>query len=282
MKKILTITLLALFAVSASHAQYKVDKGDNRVLVTGKDGEQIVKISPDSHKKDRFSVEILGMQIQFKGDEYNYTGDAPVITKPRYNRGHIAFFEVGFNGIGDVDYYMYADPADHGFVKTGYRWQNFQIAGTLAKFSMDLDRWGSTSFATAIQISIDDYVFDNNISLQKEGGMMIPVRSATPYKKSKLFTYSVRIPLMIETNFPKGFFMSWGVYFSMVANSNTKVKSPVERVYEPYINPLQAGIAAKVGWRDIYFYVYSSATNLFKDGMGPMFKYATMGIGIDF
>lgn len=281
MKKIFIIMVMApvLFMLSGTDCfgQYKVNTVGEGFMVTGKDGSEIINISA-APQKNRFSVEVLGMQVQFRDD-----GQAPaksVISKPRIDRGHFAFLEFGVHVLNDVDYYMY-DEKDAGFMKKS-DWKSFQWAFTFAKLSTDLDRSGTVSLAMALQWVFDDFVMDNNISLQKSGGMMVPVRADKPYDKSKLFVQSLRIPVVMELNFEHDLFISFGAYVSMVTNSNTKVKKPVERVENPYINPFQAGIMLKIGWRNYYFYGNSNITNLFKDGRGPMLTYFSYGIGVDF
>lgn len=276
MKKLLAVVLI-LAAAFPAFAQYTVDAGQDRIVIQGKDGQQVVNISSSPHGRERLSVEVLGMQVGFQsGDKGEYK---TVIGRPRLNRGHLAFLEIGWNQMVDVDYYLY-DEADHGFMKND--WRSLQFGLTLAKMSFDLDRSGTTSFTIGWQGVWNTYQMSKYAALEKRGGIAYPVWSDTAHKSSRIFTLSLRVPFQFEINDgDSGWFWACGGYFG-VAGGNAITKSPTRNVTNPYINPFEFGISLRMGWRGYYIYALGQYTNLFMNNRGPMFFTNTFGIGIDF
>lgn len=272
---------MALIAVSALHAQYKVDTGDNKIVVTGKDGQQIINVAGEL-KTDRLSVEVLGMKLQLRNSDREEEA-RPAISKARLDRGHLAFLEIGYNYTMNHDYY-YLDmigAENYGFMERK-DWRSLQVAVALTKISFDLDRSGSSSLLLGIQAVFNSYMLPDNIMLEKKNGMIIPVKMDEKFKKSYMYNLGFRFPIMFEVNAQYGLFVSWGAYIDVLTGNAAITRKPNTEMTSHYLNPVQAGVSMKIGWRGYYVYMNGSVTNLFKDGRGPMFNSATIGIGVDF
>jgi len=275
MKKIFITALLALVTASASHAQYNVDAGDNRVLVTGKDGEQIVRIVPE--QKDNISLEVLGFKIKLgtgeeKADE--------IKIKPHKRRyGNLGFIEIGTNEIRYADYSMYPE-GNGGYFKT-YSWQSWNFTVTVMNLSFKLNPSGSLAFTTGIQSTFSTFGLDKHFALTEQNGMVTPVRSEEPYKTSMISLGGFRFPLYLDVNLSNGLYASFGINMDFMGG-DAIVRKPREISCRPYFNNFQVSMGMKVGWRNVHIYMNIPMLDMFKSGRGPIVNYNSIGVGFDF
>mgnify|MGYP004583738563 CR=1 FL=1 len=275
MKKILITVLLALVAVSASHAQYKVDTGDNKIVVTGKDGEQIINIVPG--EKNNISLEVLGFKVKLGSEEQK----AKEIQRRQHKRiyGNLGFIELGFNEIRYADYSMYPEGSG-GYFKT-YSWQSWNFTMTIMNLSFKLNNSGSLAFTTGLQCTFNTFGLDRHFALTEQNGMVTPVRSDEPYKSSIIYQGGFRLPLYIDTNLSNGLYTSIGINLDFMGGDAT-VRKPREVSCRPYFNNMQVSLGMKVGWRNVHIYMNIPMLDLFKNGRGPIVNYNSIGLGFDF
>ncbi len=186
--------------------------------------------------------------------------------------------EMGFNELLMLDYSAY--PAnEQGFMELN-NGRSMQVALNIFKVAAALNRAQTLGVSSSLGIVWNDYVFMNDITLERRDGMVHPVAIASTYKKTKLNTFALRIPLLLDLNFGKNFFLSAGFYGDLVLGSHTKIKFPKEKARNPYVNVFQAGGTVRGGYGNFYVYGNYSATNLFKGGKGPGAQPLTIGLGL--
>lgn len=306
MKKNFTLSLFLLSSMLiCSFAQsYNRDFAFSSKAVTSKQsaislqnetGNQVLDVSPDP-QSGGLSISVAGYQFVISGKKEQskpkadqFESDQPEsdqkekhstrikIKKPKYE-GHLSTMEMGFNELTMLDYSAY--PAnEQGFMELN-NGRSMQVALNLFKVAGALNRAQTLGVSSSLGIVWNDYVFMNDITLERRDGMVHPVDIASTYKKTKLNTFALRIPLLLDLNFGKNFFLSAGFYGDLVLGSHTKIKFPKEKARNPYINVFQAGGTVRGGYGNFYIYGNYSATNLFKGGKGPGAQPITIGLGL--
>lgn len=303
MKKILTLSLILLsFITIDSFAQnlyggsailYEEanleEAGGNQSAISFQDetGNQVLDVSPDP-ESGGLSITVGGYQLVLSGkkdqsklktpDEEKKYSSRIKIKKPKYD-GHLSTMEMGFNELLMLDYSAY--PAnEQGFMELN-NGRSMQVALNIFKVAAALNRAQTRGVSSSLGIVWNDYVFMNDITLKRGiDGMVHPEAIASTYKKTKLNTFALRIPLLLDLNFGKNFFLSAGFYGDLVLGSHTKIKFPKEKDRNPYVNVFQAGGTVRGGYGNFYIYGNYSATNLFKGGKGPGAQPLTIGLGL--
>ncbi|OWY20741.1 hypothetical protein C7N43_08140 [Sphingobacteriales bacterium UPWRP_1] len=135
-----------------------------------------------------------------------------------------------------------------------------------------------------------NYSFENPITLLKNSNPLeVTIDNAIDYKKNKLVTTALNIPLMLnfETN-PrrpgKSFRLSAGVYGGLLIGSHTRQKSEElgnNKERDDYnLNKLRYGFVGQIGVGPINFYANYSPQSLFRDGRGPDLQPFNVGLSI--
>lgn len=297
MKKNLTLSLFLLSSmlISSFAQTYSSDFAYSSKAVTSKQsaisfqdetGNQVLDVSPDP-QSGGLSITVGGYQLVLSGKKDHSKIKTPgegkkqssriTIKKSKYD-GHLSTLEMGFNELTMLDYSAY--PAnEQGFMELN-NGRSMQVALNLFKVAGALNRAQTLGVSSSLGIVWNDYVFMNDITLERRDGMVHPVAIANTYKKTKLNTFALRIPLLLDLNFGKKFFLSAGFYGDLVLGSHTKIKFPKEKARNPYINVFQAGGTVRGGYGNFYVYGNYSATNLFKGGKGPGAQPLTIGLGL--
>ncbi len=278
------LALLPVFcAVTEAKGQYVVTR--EAVVVENSRGDKVVDIS--SVDSDRMTVQVAGIKVVL-GPE-SRTPPVPAATSPavavpaapkdkRMARpGHIGFMEVGINMLPAPDYSGYGD---RSFLDLRHA-ASLQWAFSIPGISFKLDREGWLSISTGLQLIWNNYVFTNPVTLAKEDGRVVPVAVDNP-KKTKISSFGLQIPVLLELNLPNRVFVAGGLYVGANLGTNTKVKFPKEKMRDPYMNPFYAGLTGRVGYGSFYVYANYGLSRLFQKDKGPAVSPLTIGIGIGF
>lgn len=186
------------------------------------------------------------------------------------------------NTFPSVDYSLYADGETVNNFMDIKPIRSLQWSFALADFAVRLDRTGYLSLSSGIQMLWNDYTFSNDITLDKVGGIIVPRAIDSSYKKSKLTTWGFQIPVLLEINLPGRIFLAGGLYGGVNVSTNTKIKSPKEKMRDPYLNTFYAGWTARVGYDRFFVYGNCALTQMFVDDKGPEIYPLTIGIGFAF
>jgi len=294
MKKFtLFIILLAItFAgtVSAS-AQYVVKKETTQVVVDNPDGTSVVSICTTSPQDDKVTIRVAGMEIVLGNNSGSVTSASAKKTVQKTRRTSVAFggsyqafLEVGVNMLPSPDYSLYSGmnlgvPSDFMMLNN---MKSLQWALSITDMALYLNRSRTIALSMGLQAVFDDYTFSEQLTLVKEGGMLIPEMIDNKYKKSKLTTFSLKVPVLFHIGSGRSFNLSAGVYGGVVLAAHTKIKKPVERMYDPYVSPFYYGVTARLGYKDYYVYANYGLSEMFKKDRGPVVAPITIGLGIGF
>ena len=225
---------------------------------------------------DDFTVTGGGYEFCF-GDRRKASDKRP---SRKRNNGHMPMLEAGFNMLPSPGYKSYPTGTPDFMDLNNAR--SFQVALNLLDVAVPFNKAGTLGLSAALGIVWDDYVFSDDIRLVKSGGRLEPLPLDPSYKKSKLNTFAIRIPVMLDWSLPRGFYVSAGVYGSALMGSHTKIKFPKEKMRNPYTRPFEAGIIARVGYRWVGVYCRRAVTSLFKADRGPKVYPTTVGLCFDF
>gem|GEM_PF-274043 len=293
-----TATAAAAAATTASSDKVTIEaappgSADSVMVVTGKDGEKILSLGKG--KGHDLSLNIVGFELGLGpkqspwADLRDDLADSWSGKNKKGYRGRMGYFEFGFNGLTPPDYRAYADD-EKGFldlrtVKSTYV-ALYPLHSSTTFWFVRNKRFG---MSTALGVAWRDYVFNNDITLVSQSGMVRPAPVPPGTRKSKLSTFSLVIPWSLEYSFSNNMFVSAGAYLEYPLVSHTKYRSSSVSVRSRgsyFISPGQAGITARVGVGCIYLFGNYSWVDkkgrggLFKNGRGPGTAVYTFGLGI--
>lgn len=197
------------------------------------------------------------------------------------NINHIAAFEIGVNTLVGTDYSMYSKDEANQLMFTNKKAVNFTF--NVGSFNVPLNPRRTLVLSGAFGFTYDNYTFAENYTMEYRDGMMRPVALDGNIKKSKMVTTYFHVPVMIDLNLGKSFFISAGVNLDVLIGSHLKYKFPKTTIDDTItLNPVQFGITGRVGWKRFYGFVNYSFIDMYKKGSGPGGKRLSAGAGIWF
>ena len=197
------------------------------------------------------------------------------------NINHIAAFEIGVNTLVGTDYSMYSKDEANQLMFTNKKAVNFTF--NVGSFNVPLNPRRTLVLSGAFGFTYDNYTFADNYTMEYRDGMMHPVALDGNIKKSKMVTTYFHVPVMIDLNLGKSFFISAGVNLDVLIGSHLKYKFPKTTIDDTItLNPVQFGITGRVGWKRFYGFVNYSFIDMYKKGSGPGGKRLSAGAGIWF
>lgn len=273
MKRFLTtLILLALCLPAVAQQTIALDKsGENNVVA--QDG--------------KLSVNIAGMSISLGGEADNQTEeetkkgkvklDFAGIGRGSYN--HLALFEIGTNFVINTDFSNCSQPVQQALDFSTRKAVNVNIN------LMTMNIVGPKrilGFSLGFGFAMENYTFDNNVSLKYDNGFeILPLEQSVT--KSKLAINYIHIPMLMDINIGRGVFFSAGAVLDVLMSSQLSYKKPKTKLEDRLpLNPLQVGVTARVGWRRVYGYVNYSLLNMYKPSIGVEAYRMSAGVGIWF
>lgn len=197
------------------------------------------------------------------------------------NINHIAAFEIGVNTLVGTDYSMYSKYEANQLMFTNKKAVNFTF--NVGSFNVPLNPRRTLVLSGAFGFTYDNYTFADNYTMEYRDGMMRPVALDGNIKKSKMVTTYFHVPVMIDLNLGKSFFISAGVNLDVLIGSHLKYKFPKTTIDDTItLNPVQFGITGRVGWKRFYGFVNYSFIDMYKKDSGPGGKRLSAGAGIWF
>ena len=181
---------------------------------------------------------------------------------------------------------------DHGFsmpdtakLLTLDEARSYEISLNLLQVGLPLYRQ-NLGIVTGLGITWNSYRFDNsNTRLDNSQNTIQYFEDTTRnWKKSKLSTFKVTVPVLFEARQHSGFWFQAGVYGSVKLGSKNKMKATnrykmVERE-SFHINPFQYGVMARMGYENFGIYSMYNLSSLFKKDEGT--EIYTLSIGLTF
>jgi len=158
-----------------------------------------------------------------------------------------------------------------------------------AKTKFNLIR-GKVNLITAISLASNRYAFRKDlVMVPDQETATVYVDSLNDYRKSKLMTNYLQIPLLlnIQTNPDKqsrNFSISAGGYAGLLIGSSTKRKGDsigkIRQRDDFNLNQMRYGVTGRIGYGGLELFCNYSLTNLFADGEGPEMTPVTFGVSL--
>lgn len=241
-----------------------------------------IQAGPDS--RNELSIRVAGFDLLLGKDDEHLDRFENRRHRPRSNYGgRIGTLELGFNGFDSwtkTDYSMY--PADeHGFMDLNMG-RSFHITVNIFTFSTSFTRNNVLGLTMGIGLTSNDFTFETPARYEKTDGMIHPIAPDHGLKKAKLHTLALHIPIAIEINPTRSFFISAGAYADLLLKSHLKSKFPKEKLHSPYTNFVQAGVTVRLGFENVYIFGNYALSALFREGKGPAITPYSLGLGFGF
>lgn len=264
-------------------------------------------ISTNNHKYNTNSVEINGKVIEIAnnhGDTVVIRIGDEIIRFPRNNHrekriekrdkrkqsfhGHYAGINFGKPLFTNTDYSMYADPNNEFMDLNSKNSIEFNINFAQKEFAFNKAK--TIGLVTGLGASWGNYHFEEDITIDKLNGMIIPV-DLTGYsniKKTKLTTLYLDVPLVFEFQLRERgkkapLYIAAGGIGGVKLGSHTKIKHKGGKDKDHggfYISPFRYGATVRVGYENLYIYANYYANDFFESNKGPILNQYTIGIGL--
>jgi len=130
------------------------------------------------------------------------------------------------------------------------------------------------------------YKFANDFKLNADEIPLALTASDEPFKRSKLKTSFLEVPVMFTLTPSKrqGIYLSGGWYAGVLLNSKQKIKTEEGqkiKIKDDFnLNKFRYGLIGRVGLGPIAFYGQIALNDLFKKGQGPELTPINIGVSI--
>jgi Outer membrane protein beta-barrel domain len=249
-----------------------IDQPDSTTIRVGDKEIRIVEKNDDT-----------AIRIQDIDDDDNF------VTK-RF-RGHWAGFEWGINNFLDNANTLSRE-TDAWFMdlNTGRSWA---ININFAQYSLGFGT-SHVGLLTGLGLEFSNYFFDNDNTIHELNDFIIADSLDGNVSKSKLTTTFLRVPLILEVQFPntiraKRVFLSAGIVAGLKLGSHTKVvykddggKNKDKNRDDFNINPFRYGLTARLGFGNVSLFGDYYFTPLFVDEKGPELHPFSVGLSFNF
>ncbi len=270
------------------------ENGDSTIVKLGEKGILQVIEQPDST-----SIRVGDKEIRIveRNDDTDFifsdveeNNDHEKIVNKKF-RGHWAGIEWGVNNFMDNS---------NSLSREGENW--FMDLNTGRSWALNLNFFQySLGFGTShiglltgLGLEYNNYFFDNDVTIIEMNDMVVVDSLDGNIAKTKLTTTFLRIPLILEFQFPntirsKRVFVSAGIVAGLKLGSHTKVvykddngKNKDKNNDDFNINPFRYGLTARLGFGNMcVFGDYYITTEFIKD-KGPELHPFTIGLALNF
>ncbi len=270
-----------------------IEDGDTTVVKVGDKG--VIQVADH---RDSTSIKVGDKEIRIVKREEDqepeinvYDLDEDKKVKNKRFRGHWAGFGMGLNNFLDDDMTLSREGEDIFMdLNTGRSWA---VDLNFAQFSLG---FGTThaGLVTGLGLEYNNYFFDRNNSIVEVNDMVVVDSLLGDVGKSKLTTLFLRVPLLLEFQFPntvraKRVFISAGVVGGLKLGSHTKVvykeengKNKDKNNDDFNINPFRYGVTACIGYGTAYLFADYYLTPMFVTDKGPELHPFTIGLACTF
>ena len=193
---------------------------------------------------------------------------------------HLSLMEFGFCQIVGTDYGAYA-AEDRGFMDLN-NGKSIHVAFNFVTFNTLLTKSRTLGLSIGLGLSVENYVFSNDLTIKYADGMMRPEPIDASYKKSKLVATYLHVPVLLDWNIRRGLFLSAGLNFDLNIGGHTKIKFPKEKYRNCHLNPFNVGATVRLGFQRLYVYGNYSFMEMFKQDQGPNALRMSVGLGLWF
>ncbi len=218
----------------------------------------------------RKNAEQILKKLNLNSDGFNFWKD-------KFS-GHWAGIDFGFNMFLNPDYSGYTSE----FMKNEILNSN-SIHLNIIQQSIGLQsNRNNFGLVTGFGMQFQYYKLNDSITIERdENDIIVPKPiEFSDHQKSKLFLFSVTLPVLAEiqipiNNYKNRLYFSSGMYLSYRIGSYTKIKFHTEQKQKLKVTDnfslqnFKYGIMCRAGYRWINFYAMYELTPFFKEGKGP-------------
>lgn len=255
-----------------------------------KDEPDTMKINPDTIEMNFGKTRVLIFNSDIPNCSDSGIIYSDTIKKEKKFEGYWSGIEFGINGLmtpgNSFNLPENADCLDLNYGKSWFFNFNF-LEFRLPVYKKNI------GFVTGIGFNFNNYKFLNkNLRLFSTDSISYSLDTImdNEYKKNKLNTAYLRVPILFEINLPKhnNFHLLAGVYGSLLIASHTKTVynnngTVTTKDHDlPYLNPLQYGVTGRIGIKGFTLFADYNLSTLFKKNKGPELYPLNMGIALDF
>jgi hypothetical protein len=270
------------------------DGGDSTYVSIGNnDAIQVIE-HPDSTK-----IRVGNKEISIVENDNDTDISFKDITNEKHHhnpkfRGHWAGFEWGINNFLDNDFTLSREgDAAYMDLNTSRSWV---INLNFAQYSLGFGT-SHIGLLTGLGFEFNNYYFDGDNSIVEENDQVVelPIIDTTnSLSKSKLTTTFLRIPLLLEFQFPntvrsKRGYISAGLITGLKLGSHTKVvykddsgKDKDKNKDDFNINPFRFGLTARIGFGGLSVFGDYYFTPMFVEDKGPDLHPFSVGLALAF
>ncbi len=274
MKKIFLLASVAILfgtVAEVSAQEYRLDSESEGINISAFDGDSVANISVYEGDQQGVRIRIPGLQLLLSANNGDNGGRR--IKKVPSNSGlqfGINSLRINGGNIGDGSLEQITDLRTSGSVQFDF---------CLADAYMPITRDNTLVMTASANFVWNDYEFRNFTIGAAEGGngvVILPVPEGT--KKSKLNTFSLKVPVELMLIAANDFYLAAGVYGDLVMGAHTKIKHPKVKDRDIPINPFQAGWSFRVGHDGWSVYCNWAFIDLFRtNGHQPGVRPITFG-----
>lgn len=137
-----------------------------------------------------------------------------------------------------------------------------------------------------LTVSWQQYKFSNDFRILEDTIPFAVEDDGTAYKKNKLKTTFLEVPLMLTISPGKrrSFYISGGVYGGVLLGAKQKLKDDngnKTKIKDDFnLNKFRYGVIGRIGFGPFALYGQLALTDLFKEGQGPQLSPFNVGISI--
>lgn len=196
-------------------------------------------------------------------------------------------FDFGMNNWGANVLSTNIDKESDKMELSTFRSHNFDLRIVNAEYNIIKNNF---SIYSGVGLSFNSYSFSNKqTTLSKTDGVLaITYDTTTTYKKNKLKTSSLVVPLMfsLQTNsfMTERIGIDFGVEGRLVLGAKTKRVSQNDDTLKDkddfYINPLSCNAICRLWFSDLGVYFSAALTPMFKENRGPVLYPYSVGISL--
>lgn len=227
----------------------------------------------------RKNAEEILKKINLNSDGFNFWKD-------KFS-GHWAGIDFGFNMLLNPDYSAY----EKEFMKNDIARSN-SIHLNLIQQSIGLQRnRNNFGLVTGLGIQFQYFKLNDSTTIERSENEVIMPKPfyISENQKSRLFLFSVTLPVLAEVqipinNYKNRLYFSSGMYMSYRIASYTKIKYRVEQkqklktIDNFSLQNFKYGVMFRSGYRWINFYAMYELTPFFKEDKGPDLTPFTVGV----
>lgn len=224
--------------------------------------------------------------------ELEETRERETRRSPSNFKGHWSGLELGLNTFLTSDNSM-SLPVEYSFMEIyDGRSRNWNLNFIQYDIGIARDQFG---LVTGMGLEVSNYRFRNNNTIRIVDGVVEPLEYDPALDRSRLRTYYLTIPLILEVQFPgyeskhRRMHLSAGVITSVRIGSNTRVvyrenssKQRERNKDDFYLTPFRYGFTARAGIRSINLFANYYMTPLFREGKGPELYPVSIGFSLSF